>query len=63
MKWLRFPDLVGRGIINSRMTLHRLIRDHEFPPGVLITPNARAWDEAEVDEWIASRPTAKKPST
>ena len=63
MKWLRFPDLVGRGIINSRMTLHRLIRDHEFPPGVLITPNARAWDEAEVDERIASRPTAKKPST
>jgi predicted DNA-binding transcriptional regulator AlpA len=63
MRWLRFPDLVGRGIVNSRMTLHRLIRDHEFPAGVLLTPNARAWSEAEIDAWIASRPTAKKAST
>jgi predicted DNA-binding transcriptional regulator AlpA len=63
MKWLRFPDLVGMKVVNSRMTLHRLIAEHDFPPGRLITPNARAWSEAEIDAWIASRPTAKKAST
>jgi hypothetical protein len=30
---------------------------------MLVTPNARAWDEAEVDAWLASRPTAPKHST
>jgi len=45
------------------MTLKRIIDEHDFPPGVLITPNARAWDEAEVDAWIESRPAARKPST
>jgi len=30
------------------MTLKRLIDAQGFPPGVLITPNARAWDEAGV---------------
>jgi predicted DNA-binding transcriptional regulator AlpA len=63
MKWIRYPDLVAKGIVNSRMTLQRLIDFQGFPAGVLITPNARAWNEAEVDAWIASRPTARKPST
>jgi predicted DNA-binding transcriptional regulator AlpA len=63
MKLLRFTDLVDRGIVNSRMTLKRLIDAQGFPPGDLITPNARAWDEDEVDTWIASRPAARKPST
>jgi predicted DNA-binding transcriptional regulator AlpA len=63
MKWIRYPDLVAKGIVNSRMTLKRLIDTRGFPAGVLITPNARAWDEASVDAWIASRPAARKPST
>jgi predicted DNA-binding transcriptional regulator AlpA len=45
------------------MTLKRLIDDRGFPPGILITPNARAWDEGEVDAWIASRPTTRKAAT
>lgn len=60
MRMLRFPDLVARGLFNSRMTLKRAIDSQGFPPGVLITPNSRAWDEAEIDVWIASRPTARK---
>jgi predicted DNA-binding transcriptional regulator AlpA len=60
---IRYPDLVTKGVVNSRMTLWRLIRDQAFPEGVLITPNRRAWDEAAVDAWIASRPTSKKPGT
>jgi predicted DNA-binding transcriptional regulator AlpA len=63
MKLIRYNDLVEKGVVNSRMTLKRLIDTQGFPPGVLITPNARAWDEAEVDGWIASRPAARKPST
>jgi predicted DNA-binding transcriptional regulator AlpA len=63
MKLVRYPDLVAKGIVNSRMTLKRLIDSQDFPPGVLITPNARAWDESSVDAWIASRPAARKPST
>lgn len=60
MKLLRYPDLVAKGVVNSRMTLKRLIDGHGFPAGKLITPNARAWDESEVDAWLASRPTARK---
>jgi predicted DNA-binding transcriptional regulator AlpA len=63
MKLIRYPDLVAKGIVNSRMTLGRLIDNQGFPAGVLITPNARAWDESEVDAWIAARPAARKPST
>jgi predicted DNA-binding transcriptional regulator AlpA len=63
VKLIRYNDLVARGVVASRMTLWRLIREYNFPEGKLITPNARAWDEAEVDAWIASRPTARKPST
>ena len=63
MRWIRYPDLVAKGVVNSRMTLKRLIDTQGFPAGVLITPNARAWDEKEVDAWIAARPAARKPST
>jgi predicted DNA-binding transcriptional regulator AlpA len=63
MRLIRYHDIVAKGIVNSRMTLKRLIDHQSFPPGILITPNARAWDEADVDAWIASRPAARKPST
>jgi predicted DNA-binding transcriptional regulator AlpA len=62
MKFIRYTDLVERGVVNSRMTLKRLIDFHEFPPGRLLTPNARAWTEDEIDEWVQSRPTASKTS-
>ncbi len=60
MKLLRYVDLVARGIVHSRMTLKRLIDAQGFPPGRLLTPNARAWTEEEVDAWIANRPIARK---
>jgi len=63
MKLIRYNDLVAKGVVNSRMTLKRLIDERDFPPGVLITPNARAWDEDMVDAWIAARPAARKAST
>ncbi len=63
MRLIRYNDLVARGVVKSRMTLKRLIDFQDFPPGALITPNARAWNEDEVDAWIAARPAARKPST
>jgi predicted DNA-binding transcriptional regulator AlpA len=60
MKLIRYQDLVERGIVSSRMTLKRLIDNQGFPAGCLITPNARAWEEAEVDAWIKNRPTVRK---
>ncbi len=60
MRLLRYPDLKAKGVVNSRMTLKRLIDKQNFPPGFLITPNSRAWLEAAVDEWILSRPVSKK---
>ena len=63
MKLIRYNDLVAKGVVNSRMTLKRLIDTQGFPPGVLITPNARAWDESEVDAWIVGRPAARRAST
>ncbi len=60
MKLLRYPDLVDRGVVRSRMTLKRLIDSQGFPPGCLVTPNSRVWPENEVDDWIKSRPVPRK---
>jgi predicted DNA-binding transcriptional regulator AlpA len=62
-KLIRYNDLVAKGVVNSRMTLKRLIDTQDFPPGLLITPNARAWEEESVDTWTANRPVARKAST
>ena len=53
---LRFADLIERGIVNSWPQLKRLQQLHGFPLGKMLSPNIRAWTEAEIDEWIASRP-------
>ena len=63
MKLIDYSDLVDRRIFNSRMSLKRAIDDQGFPPGRLITPNRRVWDEAEVAAWVESRPTVRKKST
>jgi predicted DNA-binding transcriptional regulator AlpA len=63
MKLIRYIDLVRKGVVHSRPTLKRLIDTQGFPPGFLVTPNARTWDEDEVDAWIAARPVARKAST
>lgn len=57
---IRYNDLVAKGVVNSRMTLKRLIDTQGFPTGRLITPNSRAWDEEDVDAWIAERPIGRK---
>jgi len=58
---LRFPDLKERQIVSSWPQLRRMVRDYGFPAGILLGPNSRAWREEDIEEWLASRPTAPKP--
>jgi predicted DNA-binding transcriptional regulator AlpA len=60
-RYIRFADLVDRGIVRNWPTLGRLIKNLGFPPGVLLGENTRGWDEAKVEAWLAARPTAPKP--
>jgi predicted DNA-binding transcriptional regulator AlpA len=57
---LRYRDLKERGLFNNRVTLGLWIKEQGFPPGRLVGPNTRLWDEAEIAAWLASRPTEPK---
>ena len=61
-KRLRYADLGRLGVVNNRVTLNNWIRNLGFPSGQLTGPNSRTWGEAEVQAWIAKRPTAPKPT-
>lgn len=56
--FLRFADLVERGIVRNRVTLSRWIKSQGFPPPVKLGPNTAAWSTAAVEAWVASRPNA-----
>ena len=59
-KLLRFTDLKARNIVRNWPTLLRWIDRHGFPAGRHIGPNTRAWTESEIEEFLASRPIARK---
>jgi hypothetical protein len=59
---VRFRHIRAAGIADSYTALDRLVRDHGFPAGRLISPNVRVWTVEEIDGWLAIRPTARKPS-
>jgi hypothetical protein len=61
LKLLRFSNLKAAGIVNNWPGLKRKIDRENFPLGRLIGPNTRAWTEEEVQAWLDSRPTARKP--
>lgn len=56
MKLLRFADLKERGIVASRMTLWRYIRNQGFPQPIKLSQTCNAWPESEVNAWLAARP-------
>lgn len=55
MTFLRYSDLLDRGIVRNRMTLSRWIRDHGFPKPVPLGPNTAVYIEAEVQAWLDTR--------
>src|SRR5262245_43204323 len=59
-KLLRMPDLKCVGI-NNWPTLKRRILNDNFPTGRYVGKNTRVWDEAEVEAWWLSRPSAGPP--
>jgi predicted DNA-binding transcriptional regulator AlpA len=54
---LRFRDLKDRRIVSNHVTLGRWIEKEGFPPGMMLGPNTRVWREADIEAWLASRPT------
>jgi len=57
---LRFRDLKARGVVSNWVTLNSWIQNEGFPPGRLVGPNTRLWDEPEVVAWLKARPSARK---
>lgn len=53
--FLRFKDLQARGIVRARSTLTRYQQVYDFPKGRLLG-GARVWTEAEINDWLDSRP-------
>jgi hypothetical protein len=58
--YVRFHDLRAAGIVSKWPQLYNLIEDNEFPEGVLLSPNCRAWPLSDVERWLASRPSQRK---
>jgi len=56
--YLRFNDLVARGILRNRVTLGRWTKDRGFPSGLKIGDNTRVWTEESIERWIAERAAA-----
>jgi predicted DNA-binding transcriptional regulator AlpA len=54
-KILRYNDLVERGICGSRMTLHRMRKEPEFPVAVEIAGGIGFFED-EINAWLEARP-------
>ena len=52
----RFLDLKRLGIVGNYTTLLRWIASGDFPAGIYLGANTRAWLVSEIEDWIASRP-------
>jgi predicted DNA-binding transcriptional regulator AlpA len=58
--FVRFKDLVAARIIGNWPTLIRLINEQNFPAGVMLGKNTRAWRLDEVRAWLAALPSERK---
>jgi predicted DNA-binding transcriptional regulator AlpA len=63
LELLRFKDLRRLGVVSSWPQLRRMQECESFPTGILLGPNSRAWRVADVEQWLADRPTAPSPQT
>jgi len=58
--FVRYRDLLAAGIVGSWTQLERLIQEHGFPCGVMLSANIRAWRLDQVESWLDGRPTERK---
>jgi len=62
MKFLRIRQVMqATGL--SRMTIYRLELADKFPKRRQLSENSVAWLEADISEWIDSRPIARLRAT
>jgi len=60
---LRFKDLQRLNVTASWAGLRNLQDNQDFPLGKLLGPSTRVWTAAEVNAWLASRPTNPSEQT
>jgi predicted DNA-binding transcriptional regulator AlpA len=58
--YIRFSDLKSAGIAGSWTQVLRMIEVENFPTGVMLSANIRAWRLDEIENWLAGRPTGRK---
>jgi predicted DNA-binding transcriptional regulator AlpA len=54
-RYIRYSELIARGIVSNRQTLHRWMHDLNFPAPIVLGPRTRVWSEDSVNAWIDSR--------
>ncbi len=59
-RYVRFSDLRTAGIVTNWTQLQRLVEYEQFPAGVMLSPNVRAWPLNLIERWLAGRPAATK---
>lgn len=59
-RWLRFSDLVDRGIVKNRTTVARWVRSGVLPAPKRLGPNTTAWRLSDILRFEKSRPAATK---
>jgi predicted DNA-binding transcriptional regulator AlpA len=61
LELLRFKDLRRLGVVSSWPQLKYMQEKYGFPSGFLLGANTRAWRVADVESWLAERPTEPSP--
>lgn len=60
MKLIRLPEVLER-VSLKKTKVYSLIAEDDFPRPVKLG-SASAWVETEIDQWLAERACARKPS-
>jgi predicted DNA-binding transcriptional regulator AlpA len=62
-RFLRLKDLQERGIAMTHQAVRHMQIHEDFPLGRLLGPGTRVWTVAEINDWLADRPTDKSEQT
>ena len=54
---LRFKDLQRLGVVNSWPQLRYMQQNYNFPSGLLLGVNSRAWRASDIKQWLDACPT------
>ena len=57
--FITFSELRHHGVKFCRLHLNRMVERGMFPQPVWLSPNRKVWRAGDVDQWLATRPTAR----